>query len=306
MSEFNTNDRIITYIDDDGNTLQEVLISSGTLKIDNVDVLSVTTNGEVQFSNPVLLDLATPASGSSAVNKDYVDGLVYSSSGTLTYNYTEADSTLSGSLASYTDNSISTYSGAADDRYVNTSGDTMSGSLILSGSDILTSVSGGSSIGSPESPFNNIYVNNYYDDGNDPVYGNQLVNKNYLETQLVEGTKQVFSYVFTASTNYFTSVNSSTLTVVGHLIFRGSDLLGVPTSIKSILGHSSTGVVFQLFDLTNNNIICQVTSNISSPTLVDCGTISNIPTGEAILQFKLRRIGNNGQGRIYSLDMRVG
>jgi hypothetical protein len=153
------------------------------------------------------------------------------------------------------------------------------------------------------------FPNNVLLEVEDPLYDTSAVNKAYvdsqIESQLVSGTKQMFSYVFTAATNYYTTVNASTLTVVGHMIFRGSNIVGIPTSIDAILGHSSTGVQFQLYDYTNSKIICDVTTTNVGPVLINCGSISNIPTGLSIFQFKLRRTGSNGQGRIYALDIRV-
>jgi hypothetical protein len=314
----------------ENNIVKKLVISGNNLSINdsqnnnlNPGFLSITGGhliGPVYFQS-------NPTDPTQAATKDYVDAKNTSLSGTVISGYQSADISMSGVLKAYTDTrdgvisgayisadaavtaayqaAIASYSGIAESRFVNVSGDTMTGSLTMSGSNLLAATAGTSNIGTSGTPFNNTYANNYYDDGTDPVTPNQLVNKQYLEDQLTSGTKQVFSYVFTAATNYYTSVNSSTLTAVGTLIFRGSDVVGIPTNIEAILGHSSTGVQFQLYDTTNSKIICSVTTTNSGPIKVDCGTISNIPTGEAIFEFRLRRTGSNGQGRIYALDVRV-
>lgn len=73
MGEFSPKDRLIVYIDDTGNTLQEVLIESGTLlKINGVNVLSANS-GNITFYTPISAEVFAPTTASSIATKQYVD-----------------------------------------------------------------------------------------------------------------------------------------------------------------------------------------------------------------------------------------
>lgn len=96
--------------------------------------------------------------------------------------------------------------------------------------------------------------------------------------------------------------------VVARLVFPGSGFLGVPSAVKAIV-ESDTGVTTQvtLYDLTNLNQICQATSAATSPTILDLGTISNVPAAEAIFEVQLARsagAGNN-MAKIGSISLQL-
>lgn len=114
---YNNKESIVLVVDSDENTLQEVLTSdlinfnsgisvsgdlnvytpSGTnynLKINDIPIIQVTPSGDTIFNNNVILNVSTPISGNSAVNKDYVDSLhLQSISGVV---LTSTDQTVSG------------------------------------------------------------------------------------------------------------------------------------------------------------------------------------------------------------------
>ncbi len=79
----------------------------------------------------------------------------------------------------------------------------------------------------------------------------------------------------------------------GNFIWPGSSYIGTPASIKvtGILDRTGTGYV-KIYDLTNAQQICEGTVTSLSWGIADLGTLSNIPTGEAIWEIHLKKAGN--------------
>lgn len=94
--------------------------------------------------------------------------------------------------------------------------------------------------------------------------------------------------------------SSTTFVVVSRIIYRGTTIDNTIGGILVIAGTSNanaTGQV-QVFDATNSNIIA--TSAIFGPdlplTIIDLGTISNLPTTQAIFEIQVRRVNTSGGG----------
>ena len=100
--------------------------------------------------------------------------------------------------------------------------------------------------------------------------------------------------------------NSATFVVRRSITYDGTTTDNTITKIQAIVqtrDDTTTGQV-QIFDFTNSNIIA--TSAIFGPltgglprTIVDLGTISNLPTGQAILEIQLRRPSGTGNAQIH-------
>nr|QBK85691.1 MAG: hypothetical protein LCMAC101_02860 [Marseillevirus LCMAC101] len=96
-----------------------------------------------------------------------------------------------------------------------------------------------------------------------------------------------------------TTTTSNTFVVFASFIYNGTDIDNTMTTGMVVVETSSgaaTGQV-ELFDLTNSLIIA--TSAIFGPTsgvkiIVDMGTISNLPTGQALFEVQLRRPSAGG------------
>ena len=92
------------------------------------------------------------------------------------------------------------------------------------------------------------------------------------------------------SQNYLFTKNA-TYTVLSRFIFRGTIALGTPTNIK-IVAHVKTAAKpgdVKVYDLTNTETICEVTGiNGTSSYIIDLGTISNLPSGEAIFEIQAK------------------
>jgi hypothetical protein len=84
---------------------------------------------------------------------------------------------------------------------------------------------------------------------------------------------------------------------MSEFVFRGTTVLGSPTAIKAIAWRLSGSGTFSMrvYDLTNALEICEVTGLSSAvATIQDFGSLSNLPTGEAMweVQAKVSSGGN--------------
>lgn len=104
--------------------------------------------------------------------------------------------------------------------------------------------------------------------------------------------------VFTQSAEPFNSDSSATYAggELSRFCFPGSTKRGTPSTIK-IIAYTDAGKFFdmRIQDVTNANTICEVTNQTNTaPAIIDMGTISNIPAGEAIFELQLQ-----GDGTFY-------
>jgi len=81
-----------------------------------------------------------------------------------------------------------------------------------------------------------------------------------------------------------------TYTTMGQFIFSGTDNIDEPTAIKASYfgdsGFSNGGI--KIFDFTNSLEIANVTGLSSTvDTIVDLGTLSNVPTGLSIFEVQI-------------------
>ena len=93
--------------------------------------------------------------------------------------------------------------------------------------------------------------------------------------------------------------------VVSQVLFGGTAALGVPTVCKVVI-KVATGVgSIKLFDVTNSLTIAENT-NVSNTTyqIVSLGTLSNLPTGEAIFEVQLRHNTANEEITVSTLSLR--
>lgn len=110
-----------------------------------------------------------------------------------------------------------------------------------------------------------------------------------------------------------TSTTSTTFVTEASMVYRGTVIDNPILQILVIVettNNNASGQV-QIFDYTNSQIIA--TSAVYGPAggggltkfILDLGTISNLPTGQVILEIQLRRVNTNGGGAtaIYSCEM---
>lgn len=84
--------------------------------------------------------------------------------------------------------------------------------------------------------------------------------------------------------------------VVTRFPYDGSDAAGIPILLTLVGGQTGGATAsFRLFDVTNAAVIAEVTGVVAvSPSLINMGVISNIPTGPAIIELQaLKTAGSN-------------
>ncbi len=98
-----------------------------------------------------------------------------------------------------------------------------------------------------------------------------------------------FDYAFTSKDGPFIATNNGSYEVKAAFRFRGTDTVGNINVIKAVANvtGASTGSV-RLFDFTNGLQICEKTGIADTiPTIQDLGTVSNLPTGDAIIEVQM-------------------
>ena len=119
------------------------------------------------------------------------------------------------------------------------------------------------------------------------------------------GTYNVSFGLFAASVSYI-EVSSLAYADVSIFRFPGTTLASI-ISVKAIFSVLADGPIdVRLFDLTNATTIAEVLSLAvtTTPIIYDLGTVSNTPTGEAIIAIQLRKIGGGTpKPRIHAIDI---
>jgi len=79
--------------------------------------------------------------------------------------------------------------------------------------------------------------------------------------------------------------------VLAKFIYRGSNLVGIPNSIRILAWTSATSGDIKFFDKTNGNTIVEKNITNSVEAVIDMGTLSNIPTTEAVIEIQAKKTG---------------
>ena len=108
--------------------------------------------------------------------------------------------------------------------------------------------------------------------------------------------------MFQTQAQPFADTNSPNYTVMGSGIYKGSSAVGVITDIDVLLagGNNNTETDFRIFDLTNANVIAEVTGVTGSTVfqIINMGALSNIPGTQAVIEFQMRRSSGPGSSRV--------
>lgn len=98
--------------------------------------------------------------------------------------------------------------------------------------------------------------------------------------------------------------NSSSYIATVSFIFPGTTSRGIPQTIKTIASNSKadTSGNVKVFDVTNAATIAEKTA-ISGETkaIVDLGTLSNLPSGEAVFELQFKRNAGTGTFRLHAM-----
>jgi hypothetical protein len=94
------------------------------------------------------------------------------------------------------------------------------------------------------------------------------------------------------ATNEFPYVSRNVTTdyeVLTSVIFPGSDVVGTPTTIKLLKEiDTDKACTVQVYDATNGGVVAETSIGGTAREIVDLGVLSNIPTGEAEWQVKVK------------------
>lgn len=111
------------------------------------------------------------------------------------------------------------------------------------------------------------------------------------EVDTLVNNAKCIEITLSGNANNYLFAKSATYAVLTRFAFKGITALGSPTNIKAII-HVKTAAKpgdVRIYDLTNANAICEVTGISSlTPTLVDLGTLSNLPSGEAMFEVQAK------------------
>jgi len=131
--------------------------------------------------------------------------------------------------------------------------------------------------------------------------------ENLLTTTIANTQQQRdIEYVFATDKNPYISIslNPSFTTIFGFL-FRGSTILGIPTSIKIVSSVSNNDITvnIRLLNVTQGTIIASI-NNINNETaqIINLGTLSNIPTSEGILELQVYRSSGPSKDKFFQLN----
>lgn len=123
------------------------------------------------------------------------------------------------------------------------------------------------------------------------------------------GAAPTVANVMQLMANVHDFVLSTSYQVVGEaFIFGGSNTWGTPTEILAL--HSQTGAAtkshdLRVYDVTNGNVICEITGFNNLVDQVDnLGIISNVPTTSAIWEVQARRVGGGNKLHLGTFSIR--
>jgi len=115
----------------------------------------------------------------------------------------------------------------------------------------------------------------------------------YTQTEvntLVNNAKCIEITLSGNANNYLYAKNAS-YTILSRFIFKGTTVLGSPNNIK-VSAHVKTVLKpgdVRIYDSTNAQVVCEKTGiNSLIPTIVDLGTLSNLPSGESIFEIQAK------------------
>lgn len=89
----------------------------------------------------------------------------------------------------------------------------------------------------------------------------------------------------------------------GVIPFPGSDVEGIPKKINAVCGKKGGSTTFsvRLYDKTHALVIAKKTNQDDDyPTLLDLGTISNVPEGPAIWEVQIKKTAGN-EGKVVTV-----
>lgn len=112
--------------------------------------------------------------------------------------------------------------------------------------------------------------------------------KRTLNLPKLSGCVGLCQYDVISTSNIVTSSINKTYTTTHLFIYKGSKYTAVLSKVKCVIDTKGNDVNIRLYDITNRKIICEKLSvNNSDKTVLDLGTIDNVPEEESILETQI-------------------
>lgn len=132
-----------------------------------------------------------------------------------------------------------------------------------------------------------------------PVGNHDLVTKGSLSTSV-----QVMEYAFPSGVEQ----KKPSYAILCTMVFRGTSEVGSPASIFIIGGKdpgSSGTVQYRLYDLTNSLVIAESSvQSVDFPTLIDLGTVSNLPASQAMWEMQAKKVSGSANAILGAISIR--
>lgn len=102
---------------------------------------------------------------------------------------------------------------------------------------------------------------------------------------------------------------SGTYERVGAFVFPGTDIVASLSKINAIVRRNgaATSASIRIYDVTNVNVIAEATGITTTDETVftDMGAISNLPSGEAMFEIQMLRVGAGGGARAFCSGIEI-
>jgi len=109
-------------------------------------------------------------------------------------------------------------------------------------------------------------------------------------------------YIFYIITPKKDSIKTSSYTNTVLFKYDGSNNVGTINYIE-IIAYMDSGITSysaRVYDKTNNQVIAEATGLTNTVEAInDLGTISNVPTDQAIFELQMKRVGGSGNKNVY-------
>lgn len=120
-------------------------------------------------------------------------------------------------------------------------------------------------------------------------------------------TLKIEEFTFFSAPNPFISSQSSSFVVVSRFIWRGTNQLTAPTTVRAVVSVSESSVEgeVRLYDLTNSTILGTSQAFTSTDPVIEVLSTSGWSAGPAVIEVQLRRSAGSGtrNARISSLSL---
>ena len=100
----------------------------------------------------------------------------------------------------------------------------------------------------------------------------------------------------------YTQMKGTTYEIKSLFIFRGSNVLGIPSTAKFILAVQSGATVYaRIYNPVTASVVAEVSTTSITPIVISSVSLSNIPATEQILEVHMRTDNAAKTGYMYTM-----